>query len=158
MTQKLRVDVREMTRDEALALVAKHHVGDVGITFHDILRLKLCNYIYSEGWLYARTELGDNVVMARHHPWAAFQISEIDGIYDWRSVEVSGVLEFLSPDENGSGWFEYENAVRLLQSAIPEVLTADDPMPQRVQLLRVHADNIFGRESRSTTSESLPRP
>jgi len=158
MTQKLRVDIREMSRDEALAVVAKHHVGDVGITFHDILRLKLCNYIYSAGWLYARTELGDNVVMARHHPWAAFQISEIDGIYDWRSVEVSGVLEFLSPDEQGNGSFEYENAVRLLQSAVPDVLTADDPMPQRVQLLRVHADNIFGRESRSTTSESLPRP
>lgn len=158
MTQKLQVDVREMSRDEALALLARHHVGHVAISFHDLVRLKICNYIYSEGWIYARTELTDDVVMARHHPWAAFQVSEIDGIYDWRSVEVWGGIEFLSSNAQGREWFEFETAVRLLQAAVPQVLTADDPMPQRVQLLRVHVDNISGRESRSTSPDSLPRP
>lgn len=158
MTQKLQVDVREMSRDEALALLSRHHVGHVAISFHDLVRLKICNYIYSEGWIYARTELTEDVVMARHHPWAAFQVSEIDGIYDWRSVEVWGGIEFLSSNAQGREWFEFETAVRLLQTAVPQVLTADDPMPQRVQLLRVHVDNISGRESRSTSPDSLPRP
>ncbi len=158
MTSKLRVDVREMSRDEAIALLAKHHVGHVAISFHDLLRLKICNYIYSEGWIYARTELSEDVVMARHHPWAAFQVSEIDGIYDWRSVEAWGTIEFLSSNAEGREWFEFETAVRLLQTVVPQVLTADDPLPRRAQLLRVHVDDIIGRESRSTSAESLPRP
>ena len=158
MAHKLHVDVREMSRDESLALLTKHHVGHVGISFHDLLRLKICNYIYSEGWIYARTELGEDLVMAKHHPWAAFDVTEVDGIYDWRSVEVWGAIEFLSSNAEGREWFEFENAVRLLRSAVPQVLTADDPMPQRVQLMRVHVDNILGHESRSVAAESLPRP
>jgi hypothetical protein len=53
-------------------------------------------------------------------------------------------------------WFEFENAVNLLRSAVPQILTADDPMPERVQLVRVHVDNIFGRESHSGTAATLP--
>ena len=155
---KLTVTVRELSRDESLAILAKHHVGHVGITFHDLLRLKICNYLYSEGWIYARTELGEDLVMAKHHPWAAFEVDEVDGLYDWRSVEVSGAIEFLSADMQSHDWFAFENAVRLLRTAVPEILTADDPMPQRVQLVRVHVDNIFGRESRLGSYRPLPRP
>lgn len=155
---KLRVDLREMSRDEAVALINRHHVGHIGVTFHDLMRLKLCNYIYSEGWICARTELGADLVTARHHPWAAFEVHEAESIYDWRSVEVLGAVEFLSSDMQSSDWFLFETAVNLLRTAVPQILTADDPMPQRVQLLRVHVDTILGRESRSDTPETLPAP
>ena len=157
-SEKLRVDVRELSREESLALLARHHVGHVGITFHDRLRLKLCNYVYSEGWIYARTELGADATIARHHPWAAFEVDEVSGLYDWRSVEVSGSIEFLSSDIKFGDWFAFENAVRLMRAQVPQVLTADDPTPQRVQLVRVHLDSVFGRESQSLTSTPLPLP
>lgn len=157
-TAKLHVKLRELSRDESVELLRVHHVGHVGVSFHDRIRLKLCNYIYSEGWIYARTELGDDLVMARHHPWAAFEVHEVESIYDWRSVEVSGVVELLSSDMRSGDWLEFEAAVRLLRAAVPQVLTADDPMPQRVQLLRIHVDMIVGRESSSGTPETLPAP
>ena len=155
---KLSVTVRELSRDESLAILGKHHVGHVGITFHDLLRLKICNYVYSEGWIYARTELGEDLVMAKHHPWAAFEVDEVEGIYDWRSVEVWGAIEFLSSNVQSQDWFEFENAVRLLRTAVPEILTADDPMPQRIQLVRIHLDNVMGRESRVGNPRPLPQP
>jgi nitroimidazol reductase NimA-like FMN-containing flavoprotein (pyridoxamine 5'-phosphate oxidase superfamily) len=154
---KIHVDVRELSRDDAIALLAKHHLGHIAITFHDLARLKLCNYIYSEGWIYARTELSPDLTMARHHPWAAFEVDEAEGIYDWRSVEVTGAIEFLSSDVTSRDWYEFENAVRLLRSAVPQILTADDPMPERIQLVRIHVDTLVGRESRSGSAESLPR-
>ena len=156
--KKLHVDVREMSRDESLALLGRHHVGRVGISFHDLLRVELANYVYSEGWVYARTEVGEDVVTVRHHPWAVFEVDEVEGIYDWRSVEVSGAVEFLSSDVTSRDWFEFENAVRLMREVVPQVLTANDPMPQRVQLLRVHVDSIRGRESTNATPGALPRP
>ena len=156
--EKLDVTVRELSHDECLAILMKHHVAHVGIGFHDLLRLKICNYLYSDGWIYARTELGQDLVMARHHPWAAFEVAEVEGIYDWRSVEVRGAIEFLSSSTQSSEWFEFENAVRLLRTAVPEVLTANDPTPQRIQLLRVHLDEVMGRESRLANPRQLPLP
>ncbi len=156
--EKLHVDVREMPRDEAVALLGKHHVGRVGISFHDLVRVKLANYLYSEGWIYARTELGEDLTTVRHHPWVAFEVDEVEGLYDWRVIEITGSVEILSSDFHSPDWFEFENAVSLLRSAVPQVLTADDPMPQRVQLIRMHVDNIRGQESRSTGGSALPRP
>lgn len=153
---KLHVDVRELSRDESLALLAKHHVGRLGISFHDVIRVEIANYVYAEGWIYARTVLGADVLTVRHHPWVAFEADEIEGIYDWRSVEVSGAVEFLSSDVSSHDWFKFENAVRLLREVVPQVLTADDPMPERVQLLRMHVDNVRGRESRAGMQDSLP--
>jgi len=155
---RLHVDVRELSHEEALDVLDRHHVGHIGISFHDLVRLKLCNYIYSEGWIYVRTELGEDLVMARHHPWAAFEIHEAESIYDWRSVEVLGAVEFLSSDMQSGDWFRFETAVRLLRAAVPQILTADDPMPQRVQLLRIHVDTIMGRRSSSGMPETLPTP
>jgi nitroimidazol reductase NimA-like FMN-containing flavoprotein (pyridoxamine 5'-phosphate oxidase superfamily) len=157
-TQKLNVTVRELSRDECIAILAKHHVGHVGISFHDLLRLKLCNYVYSEGWIYARTEPDEDLVMAQHHPWAAFEVAEVDGILDWRSVEVWGAVEFLSSSMESQEWFEFENAERLFRAVLPEILTADDPMPQRIRLVRIHTDNIMGRESRVGNPRPLPQP
>lgn len=155
---RLHVDLRDLSRDEAIELLSVHHVGDVGISFHDLVRLKLCAYIYSEGWIYARTELGEDLVMAKHHPWAAFEVHEVESIYDWRTVAVSGAVEFLSSDIQSYDWLGFENAVRVLRAAVPQILTDNDPMPQRVQLLRIHVDTIMGRESSSGMPETLPSP
>ena len=157
-TGELNVTVRELSRDESLAILAKHHLGRVGITYQDRFHLKICNYLYSENWIYTRAELGDDLVMAEHHPWAAFEVDEVDGILDWRSVEVWGAIEFLSSDMHSQEWFEFENAVRLLRGAVPEILKADDPMPKRIHLVRVHVDNVLGRESRVGNPRPLPQP
>lgn len=156
--EKLHVDVRDMSRDEAVALLERHHVGRIGISFHDLVRVKLASYLYSEGWLYARTELGEDLTTVKHHPWAAFEVDEVEGIYDWRVVEVAGGVEILSSEFHSPDWPQFENAVRLLRSAVPQVLTADDPMPQRAQVIRMHVDNIRGHESRSSGASALPRP
>lgn len=147
-----RVAIRELSRDNSKALLAKHHVGRLGISFHDRVRVELANYVYSEEWIYARTELGADLMTMRHHPWAAFEVDEIDGIYDWRTVEVLGTIELLATPLPFGDSSAFENAVRLMRTVVPEILTSDDPVPERVQLLRIHLDELRGREAQSGTT------
>lgn len=146
------VAIRELSRDESKALLEKHHVGRLGISFHNRVRVELANYVYSEEWIYARTEVGADLTTMRHHPWAAFEVDEIDGIYDWRTVEVLGTIELLTTPAPFGDSSAFENAVRLMRTVIPEILTSDDPIPERVQLLRIHLDELRGREARSGTT------
>lgn len=154
----LTVDIRDLAHDESLALLARHHIGHVGISFHDILRVELAAYVYADDWIYARMELGDELTTVQHHPWGAFEVDEVESIYDWRSVEVRGAVQFLSSDSHGRDWFEFANAVRLIRQVVPQILTADDPLPQRSQVVRLHIDDIRGRVARSSAPTTLPRP
>jgi nitroimidazol reductase NimA-like FMN-containing flavoprotein (pyridoxamine 5'-phosphate oxidase superfamily) len=154
----LSVGIGDLSREDSLALLARHHVGHVGISFHDILRVELAAYVYSDDWIYARMALGDELTTVRHHPWGAFQVDEVESIYDWRSVEVRGAVQFLSSNSHGHDWFEFANAVRLMREVVPQVLTPDDPLPQRSQIVRLHIDDIRGRVSQSSAPAALPPP
>jgi uncharacterized protein len=156
-TTGLVVDIRELPRDQSLALLARHHIGHVGISFHDILRVEIAAYVYADDWIYARMELGDELTTVRHHPWGAFEVDEVESVYDWRSVEVRGAVQFLSSESHGRDWFEFANAVRLMRQVVPQVLTANDPLPQRSQIVRLHIDDIRGRAAKSGAPTTLPR-
>jgi len=148
----LSVDVRDLSRDESLALLAKHHIGHAGISFHDVVRVELVAYVYADDWIYARMELGEELTTVEHHPWGAFEVDEVETIYDWRSVEVRGAVQFVTPESHA-----FENAVRLMRQVVPQVLTDGDPLPQRNQLVRLHIDQIRGRVSRSNARATLPK-
>ncbi len=40
---------------------------------------------------------------------------------------------------------QYDKALRLIRSAMPEALTEDDPVPARTILFRIHIDEMEGR-------------
>lgn len=152
------VNMLELSHEDSLGLLARHHIGHIGISFHDILRVELAAYVYADEWIYARMELGDELTTVRHHPWGAFEVDEVESIYDWRSVEVRGAVQFLSSDSHGRDWFEFSNAVRLMRQVVPQILTADDPLPRRSQIVRLHIDDIRGRLSQSSAVTTLPGP
>lgn len=153
-----RIHVRTHRLDEATAkaLLAKHHVGSIAIAFHDRVTIVLVGYVYSGGWIYGRMEEGPDLTTLKHHHWVAFQTNEIDGIYDWRTVTVHGSVQLLFDDGSTPRGAEYRKAVELLRTAVPAVFTPRDPMPERVQLFRLYADTIEGREAQSDSVTGLP--
>jgi nitroimidazol reductase NimA-like FMN-containing flavoprotein (pyridoxamine 5'-phosphate oxidase superfamily) len=146
------VRVRELERAEAEALLARHHVGSMAISFHDRVRTALVNYVYAGGWIYGRMEDGPDLATLKHHHWVAFETREVDGIYDWRTVSVNGPVELLSDQGGEREAAEFRQALERIRSVVPAVLTRRDPMPQRVQLFRLFADEVAGREARTSTS------
>lgn len=153
----MRVEVRALSRDDSLALVARHHVGRYGIGLHDLIRVELMAYVYADDWIYTRVPPGEDVAILERHAWAAFEVDEIDGVYDWRSVELTGRVELLTPETNEEPHFTFDQAVSVLRNAVPAILTADDPLPDRVRLLRIHVDTVRGRQSRTVDGDA-PHP
>jgi nitroimidazol reductase NimA-like FMN-containing flavoprotein (pyridoxamine 5'-phosphate oxidase superfamily) len=100
-----------------------------------------------DGWLYGRTSHGAKLSIIPHNHWVAFEVDEVAGLLDWRSVIVRG------------GWYSYDTAppseqevwdrgVAALQELLPGTLTPNDPVPFRTVVFRIHTAEITGRECR----------
>lgn len=152
----IQVRVRQLDEDAIERLLMKHHVGSMALAFHDRVTISLVNYVYADRWIYGRMEEGPDVAVLLHHPWVAFEVAEIDGIYDWRTATANGSVQFLSEGKSVRETAEARDALERIRSVVPAVFTPRDPMPHRVQLFRVYADELSGREARSNAGADLP--
>ena len=154
--KSINVETRSLDRQEAESMLSKHHTGRMAFAFHDKITIELVNYVYADGWIYARIEQGPALTTLRHHQWVAFEVDELKTVYDWRTVTVHGSLQFLSDDRSSPEWRDFNRAAELIRAQVPSVLTADDPLPNRNQVYRIYIDEILGRESRSNAPQQLP--
>ncbi|MEO5568952.1 MAG: pyridoxamine 5'-phosphate oxidase family protein [Gemmatimonadaceae bacterium] len=128
---------------ECRGLLRRHHVGRIAFTFKDRVDIEPISYVFNGQWLYARSAIGTKLRVLRRHPWVAFEVDEVDGAFDWRSVVVHGTVYFLS---DGPGTrAAYTRAMKILRTLDPRALTADDPVPERSIVFRIYVDDIAGR-------------
>ena len=156
--KNLQVDTRALDRREAESVLSQHHTGRMAFAFHDRISIELVNYVYDEEWIYARIEHGPELTTLRHHQWVAFEVDELKTVFDWRVVTVHGSVQFLSDDRSLPEWRDFNKAAELIRAQVPSVLTADDPLPNRSQIYRIHVDELLGRESRSNAPQQVPQP
>jgi nitroimidazol reductase NimA-like FMN-containing flavoprotein (pyridoxamine 5'-phosphate oxidase superfamily) len=149
MARTHKPELYEMPREDAIALLDRGHVGRLAFSFHDRVDIEPISYVYHEGWLYGRTSPGTKLLTVKHSPWVAFEVDEIEGRFDWRSVVVHGTLYLLDPDGGDREREAYTAALELLRSRDADVLTPADVTPHRSTLFRIHADAITGRAARS---------
>jgi nitroimidazol reductase NimA-like FMN-containing flavoprotein (pyridoxamine 5'-phosphate oxidase superfamily) len=140
---------RAMTQRESLALLRRQHVGRIAFTFKDRVDIEPIGYVLSGGWLYGRTSRGQKLIQLKHNPWVAFEVDEIDGPFDWRSVVVHGTVYFLNPE--GEEHPDFGRAVRLFKKLDPRTLAASDPAPDRTIFFRIHVDRLSGRVATTKT-------
>jgi nitroimidazol reductase NimA-like FMN-containing flavoprotein (pyridoxamine 5'-phosphate oxidase superfamily) len=153
----IQVTSRTLDRRDAEHLLAMHHTGRMAFAFHDRVMMTLVNYVYANGWIYARLEQGPTLGTLQHHQWVAFEVDEIRGVYDWRTVIIHGSVQFLENDRSLPEWRDFNRALELLRGQVPSILTTDDPHPERVKIYRIHLDECFARESTSNSVQTLPR-
>lgn len=138
---------RQLDTDECNALLAAHHVGRIAFSYHDRVDIEPIHYVHDAGWLYGRTAPGTKVRALAHNRWVAFEVDEADAAFDWRSVVVKGALYLLEPATEGPLQGEWEHAVSLLRSLMPDAFTANDPTPERDVIFRIHCDQVTGRQA-----------
>lgn len=136
---------RELSRAESDEVLKRNHVGRVAFTFHDHVDIEPVHYVYAEGWLHGRTAPGAKIAVLRHHPWVAFEVDEVKGLFDWCSVIVHGAVDI--PDENGSALEReaYAKTLGYVRTLVPEAMHSADPSPGRVLAFRIHVDLVTGR-------------
>lgn len=154
--QRIHVTTRALDSERMNELLTRHHVGRMAFSLHDRLSIVLANYLFSDGWIYSRMEMGSELVTLLHNRWVAFEVDEVEGLYDWRTVSINGSVQFLSDGPTAIEAREFKTATDLVQSVVPSVFTPADPMPSRAQLFRIHVDEMVGSEARSNARDSLP--
>lgn len=137
----------ELDRDECIAVLVRNHIGRIAYAFRDQVDITTISYVYDDGWLYLRTEVGDKLVTMAHNRWVAFNVDEIESLFEWRSIVARGGIYLLDPAEHTE---EHRHAVNLLRTLIPETFRAEDPVPFRDMVLRIHVDKVTGRAASTT--------
>lgn len=148
MTPERGPEIRELDRDEIDAILARNHVGRIGYSFRDRVDIEPIHYIYDgEQWIWGRTSPGAKITTIRHNYWVAFEVDEVEGPSDWRSVIVHGGFYALPPDVSGPERETRERGIELLRSVAPATLTDEDPTPGRTIVFRIAVQDVTGRES-----------
>ena len=140
---------RELTTDESDALLSRNHVGRLAFSFHDRVDIRPIHYAYRDGWLYGRTSPSDKLVTLKHNQWVAFEVDEVQGPFDWKSVVVHGSFYRLTDDSPSAQSELRDEALKLLRDFAPDTLRATDPVPFRTELFAIAIDQITGRAASS---------
>jgi len=140
---------RELSATEMHELLARNHVGRIACSFHDRVDIEPISYVFADDAFYMRTEPGSKLATLAHAPWAAFEVDEIRGPFDWRSVVAHGTVYALEDAGSPEARATYRAAVARLREIMPEALGADDPAPQRRVVLKLYLADLTGREARS---------
>ena len=92
-----------------------------------------------------RTAPGSKLQTLAHHPWAALEIDEVEGAFDWQSVVVHGTVYLLHEDGTPAEARAYRSAVHALTRLVPATFAPGDPAPFRTVIAKLHIDRMTGR-------------
>lgn len=141
--------IRSLTRPEMDAILARNHVGRLAYSLHDRVDIEPIHYVFADGVLYGRTSPGTKMTALAHRPWVAFEVDEIDALFDWRSVVVHGSVYVVEDGETKQEHEVYERTLARVRTLVPNALLDDDPTPHRSVLFRIHIDAMTGREAKA---------
>lgn len=134
---------------ECESVLKRNHVGRLAFRHGAELDIEPLGYVANGQWLFMRSAYGAKMEALAHDPFVAFQVDEIDGPFDWRSVVAHGTIYLLPADGGPIEQREYQRAVRALRRVMPSTLTLEDPVPQRETVYGLHVLRLDGRMAAS---------
>jgi uncharacterized protein len=134
---------RTLEEGESRALLARLHVGRIAYALHDQVDIEPVHFVLDGDWLFGRTSMGTKLATLAHQPWCAFEVDEVQAIFDWKSVVLKGTFYLLDPETSSPGL--YSRALDRLMALIPETFSPGDPVPHRTILFGIYIREISGR-------------
>ena len=145
---------REMPREEIEEMLLRNNVGRLAFSFHDRVDIQPIHYVYERGWLYGRTSEGDKIASLTHNQWIAFEVDEVEDVFEWRSIVIHGSFWILHPAGSPRAEELWKKATELMSRIVPGALTEHDPVGFRHTLFRIAVSDVRGRAA----SMELPGP
>jgi nitroimidazol reductase NimA-like FMN-containing flavoprotein (pyridoxamine 5'-phosphate oxidase superfamily) len=139
---------RELDRAECEALLASQQVGRLAFTFRDRVDIEPIHFVYRDGCIIGRTQLGTKVNVLAHHPWVAFEVDHVEALFTWRSVVVHGRVEFPDPQGAPADRERFARGVEAFRTLIPDAFTKRDPTPDRDLVFLLPVADMQGRAAR----------
>lgn len=139
--------IENLTDEECKAFLRRQRVGRMAFTFKDRVNIEPIHYVFRDGAIFGRTQVGEKVDVLSHHPWVAFEVDESTSMTAWESVVVQGRIAFPDPEGGSVDQALFDKGIAALRELLPATFTADDPMPERDMLFCIHILNVSGRRS-----------
>lgn len=130
-------------------LLRRNHVGRLAFRSGASVDIEPLGYVTTGNWIYLRSAPGTKLTALRGNPYAAFEVDEVEGPFDWRSVVVHGTVYMLPPDGSPHERRALARAVRLFRDVMPGTFTPDDPVPERAHVYGLNIQKLSGRRARS---------
>jgi hypothetical protein len=135
------------------AILTRNHLGRLAFVHDGVVDIEPLGYASSRAWLFMRSAPGTKLDALAHRPYVAFQVDEVDGPFDWRSVVVHGTIYRLPEDGSPIERRERRHAVTAFRRVMPAAFTTHDPVPERAIVFGLHIDRMDGRMARRATSK-----
>ena len=142
------LEIREMSRDESAALLARAAYGHLGCARDGHPYVVPMNYACDGRDIYFLTTEGTKTEFIAANHEVCFQVEEVEDALHWRSVMVSGRAERLSEPE------EVERAMRLiaernptLEPAVNETTIGAWRRFNNIVIYRVRPHSLHGRKT-----------
>ena len=139
--------IRALSSTQSEFILRRNKVGRLSFVADGRPELLPIHYVFTHGTLYARTSFGAKCAAWEKQPDVVMGVDESDGLFDWRSVLVRGVLRTLRPRGTAVERATFWEAVRALEALQPQVFTERDPTPLRRIIIAISPVVISGREA-----------
>ena len=150
-------EIRDLSKNEVLDILRRNPVGRMAYSFRDRVDIRPVHYVWRKGWLFGRTSPGEKFAKLTRNMWVAFEVDEIEGPMDWRSVIVHGTFYQLLPEGSVHDRRLYSRALRAIREQAPSTLTEDDPVAFRSQVFGISVDSATGRSSSTARKRTRRR-
>jgi nitroimidazol reductase NimA-like FMN-containing flavoprotein (pyridoxamine 5'-phosphate oxidase superfamily) len=131
-----------LSHDEMTQMLQLHNVGRLACTSNDQPYIVPINYVFQCDAIYAYSMPGRKISMMREQPFISFEIDEIDGPSNWRSVIAEGVYEELTGPAGTS------LAKRMLANGYGSLVARSLEVSSPIVLFRIHITGLSGRFER----------
>lgn len=143
------VSFSALTRSACEQLLGRNNVGRLAYVKDGEPRIIPVHYVYRTRSLYGRTSPGSELGRAaREGDPVAFEVDEVDDLFNWRSVIVRGRM-LLLPPESGARQSERGRALGILRTLIEGTFGDDDPTPHRTHIFRIPLEALSGKMASS---------
>lgn len=147
-----------LTDDECRVVLGRNHLGRLAFLNHTVVDIEPVHYVADGEWLFVRSAAGTKVEVFTHEPYVAFEVDEVDGTFDWRSVVAHGTVYLLSEHGARVDRLAFERALRALRSYVPATMRRNDPTPFRRQVYGIHINELSGRIAEQRVRAHKARP
>jgi hypothetical protein len=128
--------------DEIESMLRRNRVGRLACAANDRPYVVPINYAYDGAGVYASATVGRKIEVMREQPLVCFEVDEVDGPSQWRSVVAEGVYEELTEDHRRRA------ALALLNGHGPGLVPRVADASGRLVVFRIRLTEKAGRFER----------
>lgn len=139
--------IRALSTMQCEYVLARNHAGQLSFIARGEAELLPLSYVFADGTIFSRTSYGPKCAAWTEQPVVVFGVEEMDGLFDWRSVIVRGIIGIRSPHGTREERLGYWQAVEAMRSLVPDAFTERDPTPDRRVVFDISPVQISGREA-----------